>query len=702
MKSHIYSRAFVISLLFLLLHSSNAWAYIGPGAGFAVVSSFLILFLTSIIALLTILIWPFRAVVFFVKRRKIQKHRKTKRVVIVGLDGLDPVLTNRFIRQGLLPNFQTLKEQGGFRPLRTTHPSISPVAWSTFSTGVNPGKHRIFDFFTRNPRNYLPVLSSTEISSYTKILKIGPLKIPLRRTSVKFLRKSISFWKILGNAGVFCSVLRVPITFPPEKFYGTCLSGMCAPDLRGTQGSFTFFTSKNSNTFDTLSEGTVIPLQIEGSLFKSHIPGPPVGENRSNRMLSLPLEGRVDFTRKTVTLNIGGTQVELVKGEYSPWMQLEFKVGFRKHISGITRFLVTEIEPHLNIYMTPINIDPEKPVLPVSHPLYFSMSLAKLHGSFATLGLAEDTWALNERIIDEEAFLEQAYDIYEERKKHLFDALKKNKDGLVVCVFDTTDRIQHMFFRYLDDDHPANKDKDTEQYKDAIEQLYKKMDNLIGKVCNELDKDDVLMIVSDHGFKPFKWGVNLNTWLWKEGYLVLQEGATPGGEWFSDVDWSHTRAFAYGLAGIFLNIRGRERDGIVAPGKERLGLQHEIKNKLESLVDERDGSNIIRRCILAQEVLKGPYVNDAPDLLVGYHIGYRASWNSAIGKITNLVIEDNTRSWSGDHCIDPALVPGVFFSNWKIEDETSSLADIAPTILSLFGSDRQGFHDGKVLKLIKT
>ncbi len=695
-----YCILFVI-ILFLLLHPSDAWAYIGPGAGFAVVSSFLILFVTGIIAFLTILIWPFRAVLLFVKRRKIQKHRKARRVVVVGLDGLDPALTNRFIKQGLLPNFQTLKEQGSFRPLRTTHPSMSPVAWSTFSTGVNPGKHRIFDFFTRNPRNYLPVLSSTEISSYVKNINIGPLKIPFRRTHVKFLRKSTSFWKILGDSGVFCSVLRVPITFPPEKFYGTCLSGMCAPDLRGTQGSFTFFTSKNGNALDTLSEGTVIPLQISDSRFKSAIPGPPLGKNGSKRTLSLPLEGRVDFTRKMVTLHIGSARVKLVEGEYSPWVQLEFKAGFRKRISGITRFLVTEIEPHLNIYMTPINIDPEKPVLPVSHPLYFSISLSKLHGPFATLGLAEDTWALNERIIDEGTFLEQAYNIYAERKKHLFDALKKNKDGLVVCVFDTTDRIQHMFFRYLDEDHPANKDKDTEQYKDAIEQLYKNMDDLIGEVSHELNEDDVLMIVSDHGFKPFKWGINLNTWLWKEGYLVLKEGAVPGAKWFAEVDWSRTRAFAYALAGIFLNVRGRERDGIVAPGKERLALQHEIKNKLEALVDEKNGSNPIRRCILTQEVLKGPYVNDAPDLIVGYQTGYRASWNSAIGKITDLVIEDNTRSWSGDHCIDPKLVPGVFFSNWKLEDETPSLVDIAPTILSLFGAERQGFHDGKVLNFIR-
>jgi predicted AlkP superfamily phosphohydrolase/phosphomutase len=661
------------------------------------VSSFLILLLTGIIAFFTLLLWPFRAIWLSLKRRKSLKHRKAKRVVVLGLDGLDPALTNRFMRQGCLPNFQTLQAEGTFRPLQTTYPSISPVAWSTFATGVNPGKHRIFDFFTRHPGNYLPVLSSTAIASSTKTLTFGPLKIPVKRTHVKFLRKSTSFWKILGKAGIFCSVLRVPITFPPEKFYGTCLSAMCTPDLRGTQGSFTLFSSKQSDSVIDKTGGTVMPLQVHGNRFEGSIPGPSL--NHQTEPLSLPLTGTVDFSQKSVRLTIGKTCLKLVQGEYSSWVPLEFKAGYRKRISGIARFLVTAIDPHLTIYMTPINIDPQKPALPVSHPLYFSMGLSKLYGPFSTLGLAEDTWALNERVIDEAAFLKQAYDIYEERKMHLFDALKKNKDGFITCVFDTTDRIQHMFFRYLDDDHPANRNKDHEQHAHAIEELYKKMDDLVGDVRQELHQDDVFMIVSDHGFKSFKWGVNLNTWLWKEGYLILKEGATPAGEWFAEVDWTRTRAFAYALAGIFFNLKGRERDGIVAPGDERLALQLEIKEKLETLVDQHTGLHPVRQCILSQRVLQGPYMNDCPDLLIGYRIGYRASWNSAVGRITDQIIEENTKSWSGDHGIHPKFVPGVFFSNWKLADKRPALVDLAPTILSLFGVKRQKFHDGKVLDL---
>jgi predicted AlkP superfamily phosphohydrolase/phosphomutase len=642
-----------------------------------------------------------RAAVIFLKNRRVRKGRKIRRAIVVGLDGFDPHLSQVFMGEGKLPHFQNLKEYGSFRELRTTTPAISPAAWSTFSTGVNPGKHRIFDFFTRNAKNYSPVLSSVDISFFRKVLKIFSLEIPLWKTKVKFLRKSTSFWKILGQNGIFSSIIRVPVTFPPEKFYGSGLSAMCTPDLLGTQGTFTQYTSEDATCPQKYKGGKSISIQIREGKFKSHIPGPAVQENESERYLSSPIEGQVDYEQRTVHLKIGKEVLRLREGHYSSWIRLEFKVGLWKRIRGIARFLVTEMEPRLKIYMTPINIDPEKPTLPISHPFFYSIILSKLHGSFASLGLAEDTWALNERVIDEGAFLKQAYDIYEERKKHLKDALRKNKEGLVVSVFDTTDRIQHMFFRYLSPDHPANKDKDTTIYKDAIPQLYQRMDSLLGEIHQELRENDLLIIISDHGFRQFKWGINMNTWLWKQGYLTLKKGATPGKEWFGDVDWSKTRAYAYGLSGIFVNIHGREPHGIVRFGGERLALQEEIKHKLESLRDERNELKPVRRAILAQEVLKGPFREEAPDLFIGYAEGYRVSWNSAIGKITENVVEDNTRSWSGDHTIDPDLVPGVFFSNWKLKDLEPYIGDIGPTILNLFGLDRCGFHDGKILKLIK-
>ena len=699
-KISLIRRAIGLALVLSFLFDGRAFAYIGPGAGFAVVTSFFFLFVTVLIASIAVLAWPFRALIRGFKLRKIKKYRKTKRVVILGLDGMDPCLTNRYMDQGKLPNFLRLKQQGCSHELKTTTPSISPVAWSTFSTGVNPGKHRIFDFYTRDVRNYLPVLSSVRISSYEGVHTIGPFKIPRRELNIRFLRKSTSFWKILGKHGIFCSILRVPVTFPPEKFYGTCLSAMCTPDLRGTQGSFTLFSSLSQNKLVEIDfGGTHVPIELDGEKFSGEIPGPTLNVKGISRTLTVFFSGRIDTKKNIVQLNLEKTIHRLEIGFYSPWIKLIFKSGFRKRVSGMARFLVVEIKPNLKIYMTPINIDPDKPSLPISYPKVYATGLSKLYGPYSTLGLAEDTWALNTRVINEGDFLKQVYDIFYERRKHLLDALKQNRDGLVVSVFDTADRLQHMFFRYLYPDHPANKNKDTELYRDVIEQLYEKMDLLLGEVIDTLDESNVLFVISDHGFGPFKWGINLNSWLWREGYLVIKEGADPRGEWFADVDWCKTRAYALGLSGIFINLKGREGAGLVNKGDEYQKLCAELKEKLTSLQDKRNGIRPIRRMVRSEEVMKGPYVSEAPDLFVNYQSGYRVSWNSAIGKPTNDVFEDNTRSWSGDHSIDPDLVPGIFFSNWILKNESPSIADIAPTVLNLFGLKPPGFQDGMVLNL---
>jgi predicted AlkP superfamily phosphohydrolase/phosphomutase len=691
----------VLSALVLLFSEvAMAHAYIGPGAGFAFLSSFVVLFVSVFLVLISIFSWPIRATILFIKRRKIKRDSKVRRMVIIGFDGLDPELCQKYIKQGKLPHMAKLQKNGSFRPLQTTMPALSPVAWSTFATGVNPGKHGIFDFFTRDPQTYQPVLSSAKISTSQKTFKLGSFRFPFgNSTAVELRRKSQSFWSVLGKHKIFSTILRVPITFPPEKFYGACLSAMCTPDLRGTQGSFTLYTTKISGAGNKDSKGSIIPLNLDGNLFESKIEGPVTKKNGSDVGLSIPIRGEIDPQKQMVKLWVGNEDIRLSPGIYSPWQKLKFSAGWCKPVYGIVKFLVTQIEPHLNIYMTPINIDPEKPTLPISHPRYYSICLAKLHGPFSTLGLAEDTWALNEGIIDEGAFLAQTYDFHEERKTLLLDNLRRNKEGLTVLVFDTTDRIQHMFFRYLSDDHPSNTGKDTSVHKHAVEEAYACMDTLVGRVMREIGSRDLLMVISDHGFKPFKWGINLNTWLWKKGYLVLKEGQSPGKEWFENVDWSKTRAFAYGLAGIFINTCGREKFGIVQQGNERETLAAELKENLENLFDKKNACKPIRRVVFSQQNLTGPYTSEAPDLLIGYETGYRASWNCATGKITEAVIEPNTKRWSGDHSIDPNLVPGVFFSNWKLKAQAPALIDIAPTVLNLFGIEKQRFQDGRVLDL---
>src|SRR5258707_4611972 len=279
----------------------------------------------------------------------------------------------------------------------------------------------------------------------------------------------------------------------------------------------------------------------------------------------------------------------------------------------------------------------------------------------------------------------------------LFDALEKTKQGLCTCVFDTTDRVQYVFWRYLEEDHPAARDVPHSQHPQVIQDLYQRMDKLIGRVMEKIDDETLLMVISDHGFKSFARCMNLNAWLHQNGYLALKEGKTESGDWFEDVDWSRTKAYTMGLNGLYLNVKGREREGIVNAGNEADALKDELRAKLNGLVDPELGKVAISGMFDCDGVYAGPYVDNAPDLIVGYGKGVRASWDSVMGKVTGTIFEDNMKAWSGDHCVDPRLVPAVLFSNRKIAEEKPGIVDVAPTILKLFGLPLPAHFDGKPL-----
>ena len=686
----------ILFSVFVFISSVDiANAYIGPGAGFAFISSFFILFVTFALAIFYLLTWPLRHIIRALFRKNKAKS-DIKRVIIIGLDGMDPSLAEKFMNKGEMPNFQKLKEKGTFSRLATSYPSISPVAWSSFMTGVDPSHHNIFDFITRDPCTYQPMLTSAEIGKASTVLPIGKYMIPLGKPKMNLLRKSQPFWKILGEFGIFSSIIRVPITFPPEEFNGVLLSGMCVPDLKGSQGTFSHYTTDLDRTnVETGGESRFV--EIEGDTIKTHLYGPENSLVKNGEELTLPLNIKIDSKNNKAKIEISGQRFELEPRTYSPWIKVTFRPGLTIKVNGICRFYINELEPNFDLYVTPINIDPEEPALPISHPFVYSIYLAKLIGPYGTLGLAEDTWALNEGVIDEDGFLEQAYLLYEEREKMFLNALEKTPKGLCTCVFDTTDRIQHMFFRCLDDNHPANKGKEVAKYKNVIEDMYVKMDGLIGKVIEKLDDKTVMFVISDHGFTQFKRGINLNSWLFQEGYLALKDGRNTSGDWFESVDWSKTKAFSLGLAGIFINRKGREINGLIEEGQELKALKNELIAKLTGLVDEKTSEVSIREVIDTDETLAGPYKYDAPDLLIGYNAGYRSSWTCAVGKVTESVFEDNTKHWSGDHCVDPRIVPGVLFTNLKVQKADPNLKDMAPTVLKLFGVDIPKYMQGSPL-----
>ena len=686
-----------MSVCAILAWPQTADAYIGPGAGFAVLGSFAVLFVTMILAGVSLLIWPFR-MLWRMLRRRTKSKPLVRRLIIVGFDGQEPRITERLMKEGKLPNFSKLAKQGCYSKLRSTFPSITPVAWSSFTTGTNPGKHNIFDFLDRDPRTYLPRLSSTEIGSVDKVLKLGKLRIPLKKPSIRLLRKSKPFWTILGEHNIWSTIIRVPITFPPDKFYGAQLGAMCIPDLLGTQGTFMLFTTRRSE--EKFQEGGLrFELSRNGSKnsLEGTIQGPENTFLEGNPPMELPLKIDLDRGARRAIVTVNSEVVQLVPGELSDWVRLDFKAIAGMKVTGITRMMITEMDEHVSLYVSPINIEPEKPVMPISHPSYYSTYLEKKLGPYATLGLAEDTWALNEQITDDRTFMTQTNDIDDEREEMLFTALDRLRKGTLVTVFDATDRVNHMFWRYIEEGHPAAEGVDDPEHANAIEDQYRHNDEIVGKVMARLGDGDVLWVLSDHGCTSFRRGVNLNAWLLEHGYLALKDGADGSEEWLQSVDWSRTKAYAVGLVGMFLNIKGREAQGIVASGEEAEALKAELKAQLDGLRDEAKSEVAINETFDTDELYRGPYKGNAPDLLIGYNHGYRISWDCAGGVVSGPVFEDNTKAWSGDHIVDPRLVPGIFLATHPIEEEDPAIIDLAPTALALFGVKPAPHMEGKPL-----
>jgi predicted AlkP superfamily phosphohydrolase/phosphomutase len=684
--------AAALVLLGILSSPSSAYAYLGPGAGFTIVSTFFVLFAAFASAFLVLLTWPIRWVLKLIFRPKRNRKDPARRVVIVGLDGQDPELTEQWMNEGLLPNFSKLRERGSFARLGTTLPAESPVAWSSFQTGCNPGKHRIYDFLVPNRKSLMPELSSANVTGSARTLKLGKYRIPLGKPVIEAGRKSQAFWTILGKFGVFSAVIRVPITFPPEKFNGVLLSAMNVPDVKGSQGTYYYFTSDPEDRRSLVS-GQQCLMETTSTGVRGELPGP------ENTLLKEGGELRIPFTLAvspdgdgTALLQLPDQKLELKNAEYTPWITLSYQAAVGFTVKGICRILLLGQKPHVRLYVTPIQIDPENPALPISYPTSYSIYLAKRQGPFATLGVAEDTSGLNEGIIGEEPFLQQCQSIHREREEMFFDALQKTRKGSVVCVFDLTDRVQHMFMRFHKDRTWGALVEDP-RYEHTLRDLYIQMDELVGRIMARIDPATTLMVLSDHGFKPFRRAVELNRWLQQNGYLAERAAATTP-DLLQRVDWSQTRAYAVGFGGIYLNLAGREAKGIVRPD-EAAALKREIAEKLKALYDPKHERSPVAEVYDRKTSYSGPYVGDAPDLVVGFTPGYRVAWETVTGGFGESVISDNQRPWGGDHNMNPPQVPGMLFCNRPIDTDSPHITDIAPTVLDLFGVPIPAYMDGR-------
>jgi predicted AlkP superfamily phosphohydrolase/phosphomutase len=610
------------------------------------------------------------------------KSAKSKKVIVIGIDAMDTDFTEKLMDEGALPNFSRLKREGNYGHLATTVSSETPVVWSSIATGLNPGGHGIFDFVMRHPENYSLYLGLDEITN-----RGG--KIDIHRH-----RKGEPFWDTLSRERIPSFIYFFPNTFPPDHIRGRMLSGMGVPDILGLMGRYSFYVENPPQETGSERRGRAVVVKAIDGVIATYLYGPRVASGNSEEESTVPLQVMFDRKSDGVTLKIGGRDTFLKLGEWSGWQRVSFKVGSFKSVNGIVKFYLKRLHPDFQLYASPINFDPEDPPFPVSYPDGYAKNLVKEIGLYYTQGMPYDTWALTEGALDEKSFLEQADEVFGEYKNILAHELKEFKNGLFFFYFETADAVQHMFWRYTDPRSPLY--EKNSPYQDAIFEYYRKMDALIGDVLQYVDKDTVLIVLSDHGFTDFRRAVNLNRWLADNGFLFLKGGGKEGKEFFKDVDWSRSKAYSLGFGGIYLNKKGREGSGIVS-ADEAEGVKKEIIAGLKGLRDPIASDMVIKEVYDGNAIYSGPYVKDAPDLFVGFNTGYRASWQTALGGTPARLIEDNAKKWSGDHLQDPSLVPGVIFINRNKELKNPSVLDIAPTILALFGIDRLPGMSGRVL-----
>ncbi len=600
---------------------------------------------------------------------------------------MDPQLLHRFMGEGKMPNFAKLEARGDFRPLKTSIPPQSPVAWSNLITGMNAGGHGIFDFIHRDPKTLGLYFSASRVEGPKHAIHLGSWEIPLGGGSAEQLRKGVAFWQILDQHGIPNTIFRIPSNFPPVAAKGKTLSGMGTPDLRGTYGTFSFYTDDPAAVAGAVEGGQIIPVQVENSRVTANLIGPDNSFRKGSPSSVESFSVAVDPLESVATVAVQGREFVLREGEWSDWIPVEFRlVPFFANVKGMSRFYFKQAHPRFQLYVSPINIDPAAPALPISTPSGYSRFLTDEAGEFHTQGIAEDTKALSDGVLDDTEYLEQARTVLAEHRR-IFDAeFPKFDKGVFFFYFSSLDLNSHMFWRLMDPKHPEYDATLAARNGSAIEDFYEQMDQVLGEVLPRLDDHTMLLVLSDHGFAPYYRSFNLNTWLLDNGYIKLKnDSSRNSSEPFANVDWSQTRAYGLGLNGLYINLRGRESNGIVEPGTAADSLMVEIRTRLLAVQDPKTKEFVITRVDLASQAYQGPYARAGPDLIVGYNRGYRAGWQTILGAFPPEEIEDNTNPWSGDHCMDYTLVPGVLLSNRKIAATAPALTDIAPTILAEFG-----------------
>lgn len=619
-----------------------------------------------------------------------------KKVIVLGLDGLDPKLLQALIDTGRAPNFKKLGEMGTLTRLGTTMPALSPVAWSSFITGLSPGGHGIADFVVRDPETYTPFFSIWEPGGPGRMLSLGDLQIPLSSQNAVNRRIGRTFWSYLTEQGIPASIMKVPTNFPVEQTATRAVSGMGTPDVVDSLGVFNYYTTNTDEKYPGLSGGNVIYVEARNHRIDANLHGPvnslhKAKDDYRDRFINntrIPFTVHRDPSRDAVRIDIQGHSIVLNKGEFSDWVRLRFEMlPWLSSVAGIARFHLKEAHPHLRLYVAPINIDPAEQAMPVTYPEELGADIADEIGPFWTRGLPSDTKAFDYRILDDGSYVTQAELILKERLALFRYEWSRFRSGLFFFYVSSTDQDAHMLWRNMDETHPMHQASDV-RYAGYLHHLYEQMDGLVGEVLPAVDDNTLVLICSDHGFAQFGRQFHLNTWLRDNGYLVLQPGAEKKEEaTVLDIDFEKTAAYGIGFNGLYINQEGREWYGFISPGK-RLDLVERISRELEAIVDPETGIRPVAKVYRREEVYQGDLTFEMPDLLVGYTPGFRSSSDSVIGGTGKVILDVNPWAWSGDHSMAKDLIPGTLASSVAIRRREPNIVDLPVTILDYFGIEK--------------
>lgn len=616
-----------------------------------------------------------------------------QRVIVLGIDGFDHQLTAELLAAGRLPNLARLAAQGGFQPLATSTPPLSPVAWSTFITGLDPGAHGIFDFIHREPATLESFLSTSRTVPPGRMLTLGKWHFPLSAGRVELLRGGVAFWEVLEARGIETTIVRMPANFPPSGTATRELSGMGTPDMLGTYGIFTLFSSK-PDVFERrdVSGGVIQPIDVIDGVARGVIEGPQNPYLVAPTPMTVEFAAHVDQAGEAIKIVVGDEARVLEVGQWSSWVPIGLPMLPLSTLPGEVRFLLKSLTPYFELYVSPINLDPYAPALPISTPEHYAAELADAGGRYYTQGMPEDTRARNVDAITADQLLAQARITAEENRRQFRYVLDRFTDGLLFYYFGHVDQVSHVMWRSMDPDHPAYTEADG-AYRAVIPDLYVEMDAVVGQAMASLRPNDLLIVMSDHGFAPWRRAMNVNSWLRDHGYLAVTNARDAGQPGLAGVDWTRTRAYAVGLNGVYLNLRGRESRGLVAPD-EAAGLTAEIAAAMEGTRDPSTGAPAVTRAFATASTFAGRgYPALEPDIVIGYARGTRVSSDSALGVVAPDVFSDNREPWSGDHSMDPAHVPGVLFSSRPLKVPADRLQTLAASILAEFGVT--GFPAGR-------